>query len=168
MDPGELIAYLDMSGWCGGFEDMGERWVSVRDGAREATLKASDAGVRDVARRWEQIVEYLSLGLTRISGVRSSRSGTQTRPNRSSGAPCQIACRRRKASRLHSRADAAGRSTSSGSPRPALPHLHRRECAEGRQTVDPNQLDAPSTGDGEGRLQLEVRYPNQKEPTSCS
>ena len=66
---GELIAYLDHErAGAGGFDDMGDRWVAVRDGAREATLKASDAGVRDVASRWEQLVEYLALGLTQDLG----------------------------------------------------------------------------------------------------
>jgi hypothetical protein len=61
---GELIAYLDneRSG-AGGFDDMGERWVAVRDGARQQTLRANDAGVRDVAARWEQFVQYVCLGL---------------------------------------------------------------------------------------------------------
>jgi len=47
---GELIAYLDhdKSG-ASGFEDLGEKWVAVRDGARAQTLRALDAGVRDVA-----------------------------------------------------------------------------------------------------------------------
>lgn len=59
---GELIAYLvhDRSG-AGGFDDMGERWVGVRDAARQRTLRANDAGAKDVARRWEQFVQYLSL-----------------------------------------------------------------------------------------------------------
>jgi hypothetical protein len=68
---GELIAYLDHEhAGAGGFNDMGDRWVPVRDGAREATLKPSDAGVRDVARRWEQHVGYLALGLTQDLGRR--------------------------------------------------------------------------------------------------
>jgi hypothetical protein len=66
---GELIAYLDHErAGAGGFDDMGDRWVSVRDGAREATLKASDLAVRDIAGRWEQLIGYLSLGLTQDLG----------------------------------------------------------------------------------------------------
>lgn len=66
---GELIAYLDHErAGAGGFDDMGDRWVTVRDGAREATLKSSDPGVRDIASRWEQLVGYLSLGLTQDLG----------------------------------------------------------------------------------------------------
>ena len=61
---GELIAYLDdeRSG-AGGFQDMGENWVKVRNGAGDGTLRASDADVRDIADRWEQFVEYVCLGL---------------------------------------------------------------------------------------------------------
>jgi hypothetical protein len=59
---GELIAYLDheKSG-ASGFEDMGESWVRVRDGARQGTLRASDPEVRAVAERWEQFVDYVAL-----------------------------------------------------------------------------------------------------------
>lgn len=61
---GELIAYLDneRSG-AGGFVEMGERWVKVRDAARERTLKASDPEAGNVAERFEQFVDYLCLGL---------------------------------------------------------------------------------------------------------
>jgi hypothetical protein len=66
---GELIAYLDheRSG-AGGFDDMGDSWVQVRDGARQNTLRSADKGVRDVASRWEQFVQYLALGLCQDLG----------------------------------------------------------------------------------------------------
>lgn len=61
---GELIAYLDdeRSG-ASGFQDMGENWVKVRDGAGNGTLRATDSEVRKVATRWDQFVDYLCLGL---------------------------------------------------------------------------------------------------------
>jgi hypothetical protein len=66
---GELIAYLDHEkAGAGGFDDMGEQWVTVRDGARQHTLRLSDKGVRDVASRWEQFVQYLALGLCQDLG----------------------------------------------------------------------------------------------------
>jgi hypothetical protein len=66
---GELIAYLDHEkAGAGGFDDMGENWVAVRDGARQGILKLADPGVRDVASRWEQLVHYLALGLTQVLG----------------------------------------------------------------------------------------------------
>lgn len=66
---GELIAYLmhERSG-AGGFEDMGDKWVQVRDSARQRTLRAGDPGVKDVASRWEQSIEYLALGLRQDLG----------------------------------------------------------------------------------------------------
>jgi len=66
---GELIAYLDheRSG-ASGFEDLGDKWVGVRDGARTGTLRATDAGVREVGARWEQFVQYLALGLRQDLG----------------------------------------------------------------------------------------------------
>ena len=66
---GELIAYLDHErAGAGGFEDMGENWVAVRDGARQHTLRVADNGVRDVALRWEQFAQYLALGLCQTLG----------------------------------------------------------------------------------------------------
>jgi hypothetical protein len=67
---GELIAYLEheRSGALG-FEDMGQNWVRVRNSARNGTVRASDEGVRDVVDRWEQLVEYLCLGLSQDLGV---------------------------------------------------------------------------------------------------
>ncbi len=78
---GELIAYLDddRSG-ASGFQDMGENWVKVRNGASDGTLRASDAEVREIAGRWEQFVEYVCLGLDQDLGrdVRPVRSRSQT------------------------------------------------------------------------------------------
>jgi hypothetical protein len=66
----ELIAYLEheKSGAIG-FEDMGPNWVSVRNAARNGTIRPGDAGVRDVVDRWEQFVEYLCLSLSQDLGV---------------------------------------------------------------------------------------------------
>lgn len=67
---GELIAYLehDKSGAIG-FEDMGQNWVTVRNGVRNGTIRPGDAAVSDVVDRWEQFVEYLCLGLSQDLGV---------------------------------------------------------------------------------------------------
>ena len=68
---GELIAYLESGrAGTGGFDDMGDRWVAVREGARAKTLRAADAGVTEVAARWEQLSEFLALGLTQDLGRR--------------------------------------------------------------------------------------------------
>jgi hypothetical protein len=82
---GELIAYLDheKSG-ASGFQDMGRAWVSVRDASRQGTLRATDPGVRQVAQRWDQLVDYLALGLAQELGreVTPIRSRKQTHADR--------------------------------------------------------------------------------------
>jgi hypothetical protein len=82
---GELIAYLDHeNSGASGFQDMGESWVRVRDGARQGTLRAADKEVRAVAERWEQFVDYLALGLSQDLGrdVEPVRPRKQTLPER--------------------------------------------------------------------------------------
>jgi hypothetical protein len=66
---GELIAYLDheKSG-ASGFEDMGGSWVHVRDGARQGTLRTSDKELGEVCLRWEQLLDYVALGLAQDLG----------------------------------------------------------------------------------------------------
>jgi hypothetical protein len=82
---GELIAYLDdeRSG-ASGFQDMGENWIKVRNGAGDGTLRASGKDVRDVAERWDQFIEYLCLGLGQDLGrdVRPVRPRSQTQAAR--------------------------------------------------------------------------------------
>ena len=55
-----------------GFEDMGENWVAVRNAAREGSLRKGDAAARDVAERWEQFTNYLSLSLSQELGAHVS------------------------------------------------------------------------------------------------
>lgn len=78
---GELIAYLDdeRSG-ASGFQDMGDSWVAVRNGAGAGTLRPGDPEVRRVSERWDQLVEYLCLGLGQDLGrdVRPVRPRKQT------------------------------------------------------------------------------------------
>jgi hypothetical protein len=66
----ELIAYLahEKSGAIG-FEDMGPKWVSVRNAARDGTIRQTDPGIQDVVNRWEQFLEYLCLSLSQDLGV---------------------------------------------------------------------------------------------------
>lgn len=76
---GELIAYLDheKSG-ASGFQDLGDKWVSVRTAAGNETLRASDPEAREVAERWEQFIDYLCLGLGQDLG----RDVTPARPRK--------------------------------------------------------------------------------------
>lgn len=66
---GELIAYLlHPNSGAGQFDDMGAAWTTVRDGARHETLSKRQDEVGDIARRWEQFVHYVALGLTQDLG----------------------------------------------------------------------------------------------------
>lgn len=65
----ELIAYLlhDSSG-VAELDDMGPSWIKVRDGARHDTLTPRQPEVQEIARRWEQFIHYVALGLTQELG----------------------------------------------------------------------------------------------------
>jgi hypothetical protein len=67
---GELIRYLEhpKSGAMQ-FDDMGAGWVSVRESVSHGTLRASDKGLAEVASRWDQLIQYLSLRLGRQLGT---------------------------------------------------------------------------------------------------
>ena len=61
---GELIRYLEHpSSGTLGFDDMGENWISIRDGAREGTLSKKTEGISDIAQRWDQLFGFASLKL---------------------------------------------------------------------------------------------------------
>ena len=67
---GELIRYLEhpKSGALD-FADMGANWVTVRDAVSAGTLRASDAGVQEVASRWDQLLRFAALRLGRELGA---------------------------------------------------------------------------------------------------
>jgi hypothetical protein len=71
---GELIRYLEYEGSGAlAFDDMGPNWVKVRSAVKDQTLRLSDEGTDDVAARWDQLVQYLCLGL-------GARLGREVRP----------------------------------------------------------------------------------------
>ncbi len=62
---GELIRYLaDPRSGALAFEGMGSGWTTVRDGAREQTLRKTDDAVIATVARWDDLVRYLALSLT--------------------------------------------------------------------------------------------------------
>ena len=167
---GELIAYLDHErAGAGGFEDMGDRWVAVRDGARESTLKASDPGVRTIATRWEQLVEYLCLGLTQDLG-------RQVEPMW----PRKVDPAGRRDLHVRSMVDHGKLQASIRVPDAAGP-IDLEADLRGRRFRTSITLTAPNEGrpgtrinwvlrqlaSAKDDLLVEVRYPFQKEPTSC-
>jgi hypothetical protein len=168
---GELIAYLDHEkAGAGGFDDMGEKWVAVRDGAREGTLKSSDPAVAEIAKRWEQLVGYLALGLTQDLG-------RQVEPNW----PRKVDPVQRRAQHVKSIVEqgklvATIRVPDAAGPIELEADLRGRRFRtsvivaapkDGRPTTRINWL-LRQLGQARDDVIVEVRYPNQKEPTSAS
>lgn len=61
---GELIRYLEHpSSGALGFDDMGDNWTDIRDGAREGSLTKRSDGITDIAQRWDQLLGFTSLKL---------------------------------------------------------------------------------------------------------
>jgi hypothetical protein len=67
---GELIRYLsDSRSGVTQFNDMGGNWVAVREGARVHALRKTGPDVADVASRWDELMRFLSLDLTKELGL---------------------------------------------------------------------------------------------------
>jgi predicted transport protein len=82
---GELITYLTHpSAGTHGFKDMGAEWVKVRDRSRQGTLRPNDSETKEVATRWDQLLDFLALDLSQDLGrdVQPARARGQTQPER--------------------------------------------------------------------------------------
>lgn len=67
---GELIRYLsDERSGVAQFNDMGPSWVAVREGARAHSLRKADPEVGEVASRWDELMGFLGLDLTKELGL---------------------------------------------------------------------------------------------------
>ena len=65
----ELIRYMsDPRSGVLSFEGMGLGWTKVRDGARDNTLRKNDDEVGQVAARWDDLIRYMGLELTKELG----------------------------------------------------------------------------------------------------
>jgi hypothetical protein len=66
----ELIRYLEHpNSGALQFEDMGQHWVSVRNSAKDGTLRETDPGVEEVVEHWIEFMRFLSLQLGRELGA---------------------------------------------------------------------------------------------------
>jgi hypothetical protein len=65
----ELIRYLsDPRSGVVQLNDMGPSWIRVKDGARNRTLRKTDEDVGTVANRWDELVRFLTLQMTKDLG----------------------------------------------------------------------------------------------------
>lgn len=67
---GELIRYLEhpKSG-ASDFADMGSTWVAVREAVAAGTLRSNDKALPEVVSRWEQLLRFVALRLSRELGA---------------------------------------------------------------------------------------------------
>lgn len=67
---GEFVRYLEhpKSGAVD-FDDMGSQWVTVRDAVAHGTLRSGDKSALDVATRFDQLVAFAAMRLSRQLGV---------------------------------------------------------------------------------------------------
>jgi hypothetical protein len=66
----ELIRYLEHeNSGAVDFQDMGEAWVRVRDGAAKGTLRPLDKGLNEIAARYDQLIAFAGMRLSRRLGV---------------------------------------------------------------------------------------------------
>jgi len=165
----ELIDYLlhDRSG-AGGFEDMGDKWVAVREGARQGTLRATVSGVQEIASRWQQFVEFLALGLQQDLG----RKVAVVR-SRKSDADQQLAAL------VDELVDSGGLSGAVTVPDTVAP-IELQADLRARQFTTSVELQAPRIGrpktrinwllrqlkEAPERLRIDVSFPNQKQTSS--
>ena len=163
----ELIRYLESGRvGTGGFEDMGDRWVAVRDAAHQKALKLADAGVTDVASRWEQLVDFIALEFTK-----------DLRRRVVPGWPKDIDAAARLDRNVHSLVDVGQLHASLRVP-DAVGPLDLEADLRARQVTTSVSLEAPRAvkpktritwllrqlADAPDNLRIEVHYPSVRDP----
>ncbi len=144
----ELIAYLKhpQSGAMQ-FQDMGPHWVTVRDAAREGAVRPQDAGVGEVAIKWDQFIQYLCLHLAGDLGVEV----TQVLSRSEVGDPSA-----RKSALVHEIVDSKSL-TGVIRVKNAISPITLAASLSARTTTASLTLDAPSEGKATTRVNWLVR-----------
>ena len=146
--------------------EMARRWVTVRDGARDQTLKPGDSAVLEIAERWEQFIEATSLELRQTLG----RPVTPIWP-KSIDRQSRIAAAARRL------AQDGLMAASIKVPDAAAPLVVEANLRT-RQLIASAEFAAPNEGRAKGRIgwllrqakdmpasmRIEARYPNVREP----
>jgi hypothetical protein len=150
----ELIRYLsDPRSGVVQFNDMGPSWTKVRDGARLRTLRKTDADVAVIATRWDELVRFLSLEMTKDLG-RDVRE-LQRRTEATSVARHQALC--------GSLASDGELYTDLQIPDTAGPLQIVADLSE-RQVRLSTELDAPTEGQSRGRISWMLRQLQKAPP----
>lgn len=150
----ELIRYLsDSRSGVVQFNDMGPSWTKVRDGSRVRTLRKTDAEVGAIANRWDELVRFLCLQMTKDLG-RNVRE--LQRRSESTAAARHQALRDSLASNGELYAELQ-------IPDTAGPLAIVADLSE-RQVRLSTELDAPKEGQSRGRLSWLVRQLQKAPP----
>jgi hypothetical protein len=153
----ELIRYLsDPRSGVVQFDDMGASWTAVREGARLHTLRKSDTAVAEVATRWDELIGFLSLDLTKELGrdvKQLMRSDEGTPADRHQALLDSLATRGRLYADLQI-PDTAG-------------SLEIIADLGSRQTIVSAEIGAPQDAQGRGRISWLVRQ-LQKAPADLT
>jgi hypothetical protein len=150
----ELIRYLsDTRSGVVQLNDMGQSWTKVRDGARVRTLGKTDPDVVSIANRWDELVRFLSLEMTKDLGrdVKELQRRTETTAAARHQALCESLS---KSGELYAELqipDTAG-------PLGIVADLSERRI---RMTTE---LDAPKEGQSRGRVSWLLRQLQKAPP----
>lgn len=143
----ELIRYLsDPRSGAVAFDSMGSSWTKARDGARDGRLRKGDADVAAIAARWDDLIRYLGLELTKHLGrdVKQQLAAQERSPaSRQAHLRVALADEGRLYADLHI-PDAAG-------PLRIVADLRAR------QVMASSSLDAPRQGRSKGRVSWLLR-----------
>jgi hypothetical protein len=143
----ELTRYLsDQRSGVVQFNDMGPSWTKVRDGARVRTLRKTDEDVGAIANRWDELIRFLSLEMTKDLGrdIRELQRRTES-----------TAAARHQALR-ESLAKSGELYAGLQIPDTAGP-LQIAADLSGRQLRISTELDAPKEGQSRGRVSWLLR-----------
>ena len=144
---GELIRYLsDPRSGAVAFDSMGPSWTRVREGARQRTLRRNDPEVASIAARWDELVRYLCLELTKDLGqdVRQFVPKGERTPSARLGALEQSLAEL-------GRLDAQLYVPNAAGPLEVLADLRAR------QVIVSTRIDAPVMGTSKGRVSWLLR-----------
>ncbi len=144
---GELIRYLsDTRSGAVAFDSMGPSWTAVRDGARAQTIRKSAPEVDAVAARWDDLIRYLALQLTKDLGrdVKQTLSAKESQPTARRAALCESLASSGVLNAELSVPDAAG-------------PLEISADLRSRQVTVSTRIDAPKDGRSKGRVSWLLR-----------
>jgi hypothetical protein len=138
------------------FDDMGPSWTAVREGARLHSLRKTDPHVAEIATRWDELIGFLSLDLTKELGrdvKQLMRRDEATPADRHQALRDSLASKGRLYADLHI-PDTAG-------------SLEIFADLGSRQTIVSTEVGAPQDAQGRGRISWIVRQ-MQKAPADLT